>query len=153
MKEYFYEVQLSWKENRSGFLRSPGLLELEIITPSTPVSEQKKHWTPEQLLAGSLSSSFMRAFLDSSENAALTLVAYRCQCFIKIEKKNNRYNPVAILIQPVITLSDEQSRQTATKCLTEAEGNFFMSKLLSIPVDIHPQIEYLHAKRSVYKNS
>ena len=152
MKEYFYEVHLSWKENRSGLLRSPGLAELDILTPDTPVSEQKKRWTPEQLLAGALSSCFMRAFLDSAEDAGLKLVGYRSQCFIKMEEHNELYHPVAILLQPLITLSDEQSRKTATNCLTQAESDFCMSKLLRIPIDIHPQVEYMHAKRSVYKN-
>ena len=153
MKEYFYEVQLSWKEDRSGSLKSPGVTELEIISPETPVSEQKKRWTPEQLLAASLSSGFMKAFLDCSEKAQLKFVSYRSQCFIKIEKKNSQSNPVAILLQPVVTLSDEQSRQAAVYCLNEAEAAFSIGKLLRIPVDIHPQVEYLHAKRSVYRNS
>ncbi|MBC7451149.1 MAG: OsmC family protein, partial [Cytophagales bacterium] len=152
MKEYFYEVHLSWKENRSGFLKSPGVIELEIMSPEIPVSEQKKQWTSEQLLAGSLSSCFMRAFLDCAEKAELKLVSYRSQCFIKIEKKNGQYNPVAILLQPVITLCDEQSRKTATNCLTQAESDFCMNKLLRIPIDIHPQVEYMHPKRSVHKN-
>lgn len=153
MKEYFYEVHLSWKENRSGFLRSPGLAELETISPDTPVSEQKKRWTPEHLLAGSLSSCFMRAFLDCAEHTGLKLVGYRSQCFIKMEQNNEAYHPVAILLQPVITLSDEQSRKNAANCLTQAESLFCMSKLLRIPIDIHPQVEYLHPKRSVYKNT
>ena len=152
MKEYFYEVQLSWKENRSGSLKSPGVTELEIISPETPASEQKKRWTPEQLLAGSVSTCFMRTFLDYSEKAELKLISYRSQCFIKIEKKNGQYNPAAILLQPVITLSDEQSRQTATNCLNQAEAAFCMGKLLQIPIDIHPQVEYIHPKRSVYRN-
>lgn len=152
MKEYFYEVHLAWKEDRIGYLKSPGTSELEIISPATPVSERKKRWTPEQLLAGSLSSCFMRAFLDCAEDAGLKLAAYRSQCFIKIEKRNGKYNPVAILLQPIITLGDEQLRHTAINCLNEAESLFCMSKLLRIPVDIHPQVEYLHAKRSVYKN-
>lgn len=152
MKEYFYEVHLSWKENRNGSLKSPGLTELEIISNGSPMSEQTMRWTPEQLLAGSLSSGFMRAFLDCAERAGLKFVNYRSQCFIKIEKKNERYNPVAVLLQPVITLNDEQSRLTATNCMSEAESSFGLNKLLRIPVDIHSQLEYMHAKRSVYKN-
>jgi Predicted redox protein, regulator of disulfide bond formation len=150
MKEYFYEVHLSWKENRSGFLRSPGLAELETISPDTPVSEQKKRWTPEQLLAGSLSSCFMRAFLDCAEHTALKLAGYRSQCFIKMEQNNDVYHPVAILLQPVITLNDEESRKNASNCIAQAESHFCMNKLLRIQVDIHPQIEYVHPKRSVH---
>ncbi|WP_018342355.1 OsmC family protein [Cytophaga aurantiaca] len=153
MKEYFYEVHLSWKEKRSGLLRSPGLAELETFSPETPVSEEKKRWTPEQLLAGSLSSCFMKAFLDSAEAAGLKIVGYRSQCFIKMEQSKDAYHPVAILLQPTITLSDEMSRKTATDCITEAESFFCMSKILRIPLDIHPQVEYMHSKRSVYKNS
>ena len=152
MKEYFYEVQLSWKENRSGSLKSPGLTELEIISTGSPVSEQMKRWTSEQLLAGSLSSGFMRAFLNCAERAELKFVSYRSQCFIKIEKKNEQYNPVAILLQPVITLNDEQLRLIASNCMSEAESSFGMGKLLRIPVDINPQVEYMHAKRSVNKS-
>lgn len=149
MKEYFYEVQLSWKEKRNGFLRSPGLAELEILSPDKPVSELKKRWTPEQLLAGSLSSCFMRAFLDRAEEEGLKLVGYRSQCFIKMERNNEVYHPVAILLQPIVTLGDEQSRKLAATCITEAESFFCMSKILRIPIDIHPQIEYVHPKRSV----
>jgi organic hydroperoxide reductase OsmC/OhrA len=143
MKEYFYEVHLSWKDNRIGSLRAPGLPELETLSPDMPASEQKKRWTPEQLLAGSLSSCFMRAFLDSAEHAGLKLDGYRSQCFIKMEESNQTYHPVAILLQPILTLSDEQSRKIAAACLSEAESFFCMSKILRIPVDVHPQIEYL----------
>jgi len=147
MKEYFYEVHLSHKDSFTGLLRSPGLTELECISPETPLQRknQQQYWTPEQLLGAAVSTCFMGAFIKYADNSLLELSGYQSQCFIKIEKTEGQYTPVGILLRPVITLNDVQALEKAGICLEKAEATFCMNKLLTLPIDIDPQFEFIHS--------
>lgn len=142
MKEYFYEVHLSRKTDRKGLLSAHGLQEVETFSSGIPLKEKKKRWTPEQLLAGALSSCFMTAYLDCAEKTKLELTGYHSQCFVKIEKSDTGYITTAILLRPVIILTNDKSAQLANTCIDEAEKIYSLNKLLTIPVHIDPKFEY-----------
>lgn len=142
MKEYFYEVHLSLETGRKGLLTAHGLQEVETLSAATSIKEKKKRWTHEQLLAGSLSSSFMEIYLDAAEKNDLEILNYQSQCFVKIEKTTNGYITTGILLQPIVTLRNEKTLHLAGFCTEEAEKNFSLQQLLRIPIHVHVQFEY-----------
>lgn len=142
MKEYFYEVQLSLQTDRKGLLTAHGLQEVETFSADAPIKERKNRWTHEQLLAGSLSTCFMTAYLDCAEKRNVTILNYQSQCFVKIEKTSNGYITTAILLQPIITLQNESAAHLAGLCSEEAEKHCYLQQLLRVPIHIHVQFEY-----------
>lgn len=143
MKKYFYEVGLSWQSAKSGALNSHGLHEIQTDSPEGFPKEKLHKWTPEHLLAASLSSSFMSIFLSFAEANQLEVISYTSQCFVKLEKTEGKFTTTEILLQPTIKLHNELSIAKATSCMDQAENICPIRNALTFPVQIHPQFEYV----------
>jgi organic hydroperoxide reductase OsmC/OhrA len=144
MEEYFYEVDLSWKSEKTGTLNSHGLSKIEVSSPIEGPGQTKNNWTPEHLLAGSVSSCFMNTFLDIAAHAKLEILNYRCQCFVKLQKVKDKYIASEILVRPIIQLTNDLEILKAYKCIEEAEAVCPIKNALKIIVEVHPQFKYLH---------
>jgi organic hydroperoxide reductase OsmC/OhrA len=142
MEEYFYEIDLSWKSEKAGFLTSHGVDEIKVFSPMERPGGKKNQWTPEQLLGASVSSCFMTTFLEIAEKNNLEVVSYQSQCFVKLEKKTDKYTTEEILIRPIVKLKNSASYLLAQKCLEEAETACPSRKALKININVHPIIEY-----------
>jgi organic hydroperoxide reductase OsmC/OhrA len=142
MEEYFYEVDLSWKSETTGALTSHGLQEIEVFSLLKIPRQQKKCWTPEHLLAASVTSSFMTTFLHIAKTSGLGVIAYQSQCFVKLKKIKGKYIPIEILLSPVIELTNDLSLLNAYKCIDETERLCPVKNTLKINVEVHPQFKY-----------
>lgn len=144
MEEYFYEIDLSWKSEKAGFLTSHGVDEIKVFSPIETPSEKKNQWTPEQLLGASVSSCFMTTFLEIAEKNNLEVLSYQSQCFVKLEKRAEKFTTEEILIRPIVKLKNNSSFLLAQRCLDEAETSCPSRRALKINIEIHPIFEYLN---------
>jgi organic hydroperoxide reductase OsmC/OhrA len=142
MKEYFYEVDLSWNSGKSGTLTSFGLDKIEVVFSLESLTDLKHNWAPEHLLAAFVSTCFMTAFLALAEIADLDIKAYKSQCFLKLERIDTKFITTEILLRPVIVLANNLSTMIAFKCTEEAEQVFALENILKIPVGVHPHFEF-----------
>lgn len=143
MKEYFYDVELIWKSEQEGLLNSHGMPSIEAVAPKESPREKKIKWTPEHLLAASVSSSFMATFIGVAENSNLQVYSYKSQCFLKLEKVNGKFVTSEILLRPIICIETELSHPTAYKCLEDAKRSCPIKNALRISVEVHPHFEFL----------
>jgi organic hydroperoxide reductase OsmC/OhrA len=144
MSEYFYEVDLSWISEKTGLLASHGLPPLEVASPIESPKEKKNKWTPEHLLAASVSTCFMNTFLDIAQNFQLEVHGYQGQCFVKLENIHGKYILSEILLRPIIKLTNESTMIKGCKCVEAAEKVSSVKNALNINVEVHPQFEYLN---------
>ena len=149
MKEYYYEVDLSWKSKLACSLNSHGLQEIKVVSPIETPTENKNEWTPEQLLAASVSSCFMTTFLEIAEKSKLDIITYKSQCFVKLEKIKSKFITKEILIRPTIKLSNEQSMLKAYKCIEDAETACPVRNSLTINIEVHPLFEYIGQEKKM----
>lgn len=149
MPEYFYEVDLSWISQKSGLLTSHGLPDLEVASPIESPREKKIKWTPEHLLAASVSACFMATFLDIAKNFQLDVHAYQGQCFVKLESTNDKYVLSEILLRPIIKLTNELCMLKGYKCVEDAEKASAVKNALKINIEVHPQFEFLNKGEKV----
>lgn len=144
MKEYFYEVDLTWEKERKGCISSHGLSEIEVSIPSGFHKGQKSKWTPEHLLTGAASASIMNLFMKLAEETHLTVRAYQSQGFIKLEEKEGEYVPVEILIRPVVLLENEGDLTKGLRLMEQSAEGFPLRQGLTISVEVHPQFEFVN---------
>ena len=149
MNEYFYEVDLVWSSASSGTLKSVGLPEIEIVAPPEFPRGKKNKWTPEHMLGGAVSSCLMTTFLSLAENSKLTIHSYKSQCFVKLEKKVEKYEATEILIRPTIKLASEKEVSKAFMIMEKAEKDCPVKNTLKISTEVHPQFEYLNRGEKV----
>lgn len=142
MKEYFYEVELNRMSESTGKLSSPGLEHIQIFSSANSPKEHKNYWTAEHLLAASVSACFMNSFHETAERLKLDILAYQSQCFVKLEKRQNKFICTEILLRPLIKLQNKAAMLRAYQCVEETEKGCDFSNLLKISLEVHPQFEY-----------
>ncbi|HEX8548596.1 MAG TPA: OsmC family protein [Cytophagaceae bacterium] len=143
LDEYFYEVDLSLNSSRKGLLTSHGLEKIDVLSSVESPSNNKMMWTPEHLLAASLSSCYMATYLKVAAETNLEVLAYHSQCFVKLEKRKGRFVTTEILLRPTIKLLDSTAMPRAIRCIDEAERLSPIKNGLTIPIEVHPRFEYL----------
>ena len=120
-----------------------GLQPIYVVDAIKPPKERKTVWTAEHLLAASVSNSFMTIFLDLCEKTRVNILSYQSQCFVKLEKQKDKFVTTELLVRPTIKLADHRSMLKAYKYIEEAESLCPVRDVLKIPVEVHPQFEYL----------
>jgi organic hydroperoxide reductase OsmC/OhrA len=149
MKEYYYEVDLSWKAESISTVSSHGLQEVEMINSSEFGRGKKSKWTPEHLLAASVSSSLMSSFLEEAKKSDLKIIIYKSQSFVKLETKEGKYIAVEILIRPIIKLSHEKDFSKASGLMEKAEAACPIIKNIKIKVQVHPLFDCLNKSEKI----
>jgi organic hydroperoxide reductase OsmC/OhrA len=144
LKEYFYEVDLTWNSERTGTLSSLGLPEIEVVTPPEFLKGKKNKWTPEHMLAGAVSSCLMTTFLAIAENVQLDILGYKSHCFVKLERKGGKLEASEILIRPTIKLISDRELPKAIELIEKAERVCPIKNALNLVIEVHPQYEFLN---------
>lgn len=142
-EEYFYEVDLTHEPGRAGRISSHGLQPIDVIADVKPPRERKTVWSPEHLLAASVSDSFMSTFLDLCEKMQVNIQSYQSQCFVKLVSQKDKFVVTELLLRPIIRLDDHRSMLKAYKYIEEAESLCPVRNVLKISVEVHPQFEYI----------
>lgn len=139
MKEYFYELDLASKSEKTCHITAQGFENIEVTSAHLDPSEHKNKWTPEHLMAAAISSRFMTTFLETAQKNNLQIIGYTSHCFIKLEKKQNNFSTTEILIRPTIRIPSNKELSVAIKCLDEADQICTNRNIINIHVNIHPQ--------------
>ncbi|HET8563422.1 MAG TPA: OsmC family protein [Candidatus Binatia bacterium] len=140
MNVYYYESVVDWKSERDGELTAQNL-------PSIPVSappEFKGHegkWTPEHLFVASVNTCFMMTFLAIAETSKLSIVSFCSTAKGKLEKvQGSGFQITEIAIKPRVVISSSEDLQRATRILTKAKENCFVSNSIKSAVKLEPQL-------------
>lgn len=141
MEAHYYNVNISWKNDRKGEMSSPELLQsVEIATPPQFPKGIEGIWSPEHLFTAAVSSCLMTTFLAIAENSKLEFENFECKSKGKLEQVEGKFLMTEVILEPVVTIKNESDREKAEKVLQKSEANCLISNSVKSKITMIPQI-------------
>ncbi len=142
MEAHFYNINISWKQNRKGEMSSPELSQsVEIATPPQFVKGIENIWSPEHLFTAAVSSCLMTTFLAIAENSKLEFVNFECSSKGKLEQVEGKFLMTEVILEPVVTIKNESDREKEERVLQKSEANCLISNSVKSKITMIPQIK------------
>lgn len=142
MEAHYYNVDISWKNDRKGEMSSPELLQsVEIATPPQFPKGIEGIWSPEHLFTAAVSSCLMTTFLAIAENSKLEFESFECKSKGKLEQVEGKFLMTEVILEPVVTIKNESDREKAEKVLQKSEANCLISNSVKSKITMIPQIK------------
>lgn len=144
MDAHFYNVNISWKQDRKGEMSSPELSQsVEIATPLQFPKGVENIWSPEHLFTAAVSSCLMTTFLAIAENSKLEFVNFECSSKGKLEQVEGKFLMTEVILEPVVTIKNESDREKAERVLQKSEANCLISNSVKSKIIMIPQISLM----------
>ncbi|WP_027383929.1 OsmC family protein [Epilithonimonas caeni] len=144
MDAHFYNVNISWKQDRKGEISSPELSQsVEIATPPQFPKGVENIWSPEHLFTAAVSSCLMTTFLAIAENSKLEFVNFECSSKGKLEQVEGKFLMTEVILEPVVTIKNESDREKAVRVLQKSEANCLISNSVKSKITVIPQISLM----------
>lgn len=147
MDSHFYQVNVSWSNDRKGIMCSPELRAanttssgcIEVATPPEFPKGIPGIWSPEHLFTAAVSSCLMTTFLAVAENSKLDFVVFECKSKGKLEQVDGKLMMSEVMLEPRLVIKHERDRERAERILSKAESaclitNSVKSKVSMVPV-------------------
>lgn len=152
MEPHYYEVNLTWSKDRKGVMCSPELDVpasgngcIEVATPPQFPKGIPGIWSPEHLFTASVTSCFMTTFLSIAENSRLGFTSFTCKSKGKLDTVDGKFRMTEVLIDPVLTITDEKDREKALRVLTKTESACLITNSITSRVTMSPVINVISA--------
>lgn len=145
MEAHFYNVNINWNIGRKGVMCSPELNTdagtcIEVATPPEFPKGIPGIWSPEHLFTAAVSSCLMTTFLAIAENSRLTFIHFSCNSKGKLEQVEGKFLITEILLEPVVTITDEKDRGRAERVLQKSEAACLISNSIKSKIIMQPTI-------------
>lgn len=135
MEPHYYNIDISWNADRRGMMCSPelninnneGNTCIEVATPPEFPKGIPGIWSPEHLFTAAVSSCLMTTFLAIAENSKLDFIDFKCRSKGKLEQVDGKFIMSEIILEPIVTISDEKDRERAEKVLQKSESACLIS--------------------------
>lgn len=132
MEPHYYNVDINWNTERKGTLCSPELMMnggscIEVATPPEFPKGIPGIWSPEHLLTAAVNSCLMTTFLSIAENSKLEFVSFSCKSKGKLEQVDGKFMISEIIMEPIVTLTDEKDREKTLRVLQKSEAACLIS--------------------------
>ena len=142
MEAHYYNVDISWKNDRKGEMSSPELLQsIEIATPPQFPKGIEGIWSPEHLFTAAVSSCLMTTFLAIAENSKLEFENFECKSKGKLEQIEGKFLMTEVILEPVVTIKNESDREKAEKVLQKSEANCLISNSVKSKITMISEIK------------
>ena len=150
MKSHQYNVNIRWDSDRKGMMCSPEIKEttpdkgcIEVATPPQFPKGIPGIWSPEHLFTASVSSCFMTTFLAIAEHSKLNFTSFECNAIGVLDSVNDKFVMTEIILEPVVTLTDEKDNDRALRILQRTESNCLISNSIKSKVIMKPTVKLL----------
>jgi len=146
MDPHFYNVDVNWNTARKGVMCSPELNVdadscIEVATPPEFPKGIPGIWSPEHLFTAAVSSCLMTTFLAIAENSKLEFENFSCKSKGKLEQVDGKFLMTEVILEPVVTITDENNRAKAERILVKAEEACLISNSIKSKVTMIPAIQ------------
>lgn len=146
MEPHYYNVEINWNADRKGMMCSPELRKdggscIEVATPPEFPKGIPGIWSPEHLFTAAVSSCLMTTFLSIAENSKLTFSHFSCKSIGKLEQVDGKFMMSEIILEPVVTITDEKDREKAERVLQKSEAACLISNSVKSTVRMLPLIK------------
>lgn len=145
MEPHFYQVDVTWNTGRKGEICSPELTDnsgtcIEVATPPEFPNGIPGIWSPEHLFTAAASSCLMTTFLSIAENSKLEFTGFTCKSKGKLEQVEGKFLMTEIILEPVVTITEEKDRAKAERVLQKSEAACLISNSMKSRVTMIPTI-------------
>lgn len=145
MDAHYYNVDVNWSKDRKGVMCSPELnreanICLEVATPPEFPKGMPGIWSPEHLFTASVSSCLMTTFLAIAENSKLEFSTFSCKSKGTLERVEGKFVMSEILLEPLVTISDEKDREKTERILQKSEAACLISNSIKSKITMVPTI-------------
>ena len=145
MDIHYYQVDVVWNQDRKGVMCSPELNNgtvsnkgcIEVATPPEFPKGIAGIWSPEHLFTASVASCIMTTFLAIAENSKLSFSNFSCSAKGKLEKVDKRFVMTEVLVEPTVTLFNEEDRDRANRVLEKTERECLISNSIKSKVTMN----------------
>ena len=144
MEAHYYNVDISWKNDRKGEMSSPELLQsVEIATPPQFPKWIDGIWSPEHLFTAAVSSCLMTTFLAIAENSKLEFEHFECKSKGKLEQVEGKFLMTEVILEPIVTIKNESDKEKAEKVLQKSEANCLISNSVKSKITMITEIKVI----------
>jgi peroxiredoxin-like protein len=148
MDAHYYNVDVSWKQDRKGLLSSPELDDpekannngIEVATPPQFPKGIPGIWSPEHLFTAAVSSCLMTTFLSVAENSKLEFTHFECKSKGKLEQVEGKFIMSEIILEPFVIIVNESDREKTERLLNKSEAACLISNSIKSKVTMIPTI-------------
>lgn len=133
---HFYEVNIQWKEGRSGELSSP-VLEKTIVcaTPPEFPNGVPNIWSPEHLFVAAINSCYMATFLAIACNFKVEIEDFSCKTIAKLEMVEGKYLITQAEMFPAVKLSNaEKDADKAQRIIEKAKAGCLVTNSMKTEI-------------------
>ncbi|HRG69287.1 MAG TPA: OsmC family protein [Saprospiraceae bacterium] len=146
MEAHIYNVDINWSSDRKGVMCSPELTKdaancIEVATPPEFPKGIPGIWSPEHLFTAAVSSCLMTTFLAIADNSKLDFKSFSCKSKGKLEQIDGKYIMSEILLEPKVSIQNEQDRAKAERILLKSEAACLISNSIKSKISMIPTIE------------
>ncbi len=141
MESHTYNVDLVWLADRKGEISSPELNDaIEVATPPEFPKGMPGIWSPEHLFTAAVSSCFMTTFLAIAENSNLQFKDLFCPARGILLREEGKFVMSQIVLEPVLTILNEEDREKAEKILIKAERACLISNSITSEIFLKTRV-------------
>ena len=149
MEAHYYNVNVNWSKDRKGMMCSPELNVsdaetnscIEVATPPEFPKGMPGIWSPEHLFTAAVSSCLMTTFLAVAENSKLDFINFNCKSKGKLDQVDGKFMMTEIILEPTVTIKDENDREKAERVLQKSEAACLISNSIKSKVTLVSTIE------------
>lgn len=146
MDIHFYTVEVKWDIARKGIMCSLELNKekencIEVATPPEFPKGIPGIWSPEHLFTAAVSSCLMTTFLAVAENSKLFFTSFSCKSKGKMEQIDGKFMISEIILEPVVTITEEKDREKTQKVLDKSEAACLISHSVKSKITMIPIIK------------
>lgn len=141
-QEHYYDVSLTWNEDRKGTMRSDVLnSSIEVATPPEFPKGMQGIWSPEHLFVAAINSCLMTTFLAIAENSRLVYNSFESKAIGKLELVEGKYIMSEVVLKPVVIISNEDDREKALRVLHKSEAACLISNSVKSKITLEPEVK------------
>ena len=135
-----YEVSLKWDhETDNGILRSGNKMPLLFGTPPE-FGGSENNWSPEHLLAASVSSCYTTTFLHFAKLLKISIVSFRITARAEFEKKEVGFEAVRYILRPVVELHGNPGQHVLDNLFAKVKKYCFVSNSVKGEIEVDPTV-------------
>ena len=137
-KSFRYKAKTTWSSARRGMLSAAGKAEIVVGSPPEFKGEPG-HWSPEELLVGSLNTCIMLTFLTLAQARGLTPVRYESDAEGLLENVEGKYRITEVSVRPRVVVETDAQLEVGRKTMEGVEAQCFISNSIRSQVKLTPE--------------
>ena len=141
MDAHLYNVDINWKNGRTGEMTSPELTTtVEIATPPQFPNGVEGIWSPEHLFTAAVGSCLMTTFMAIAENSKLEFKDFKCKTSGKLDRIDGKFLMTEVILEPTVTILNEEDKEKAERVLQKSEANCLISNSVTSKITMKTNI-------------